>query len=63
MSIWDCSNCKETFDEKECGDRTYYEPYEFWGVRGTEKITVLTCPYCGSEDIGPAGIDEKSGDL
>lgn len=38
-------------NESECDVIVDMEPYEFWGVRGTQRVEETVCPECGNEDL------------
>lgn len=40
--------------EADCDVESYTEPYEFWGMRGTQRVDVSVCPDCGRDDLSEA---------
>lgn len=49
MTLYTCFECKETFNEPVMVE--VREPCEYWGFRSIERIKVLICPHCDSDEI------------
>lgn len=58
--MWKCLNCGRKFDEP-AEQRTTYEAY--YGVSSEfsnhTSMTLLVCPYCGSDDIDEYEEEEE----
>lgn len=51
-----CSDCQHVFSEDEAGRFTEVERLS---GRATIRLTMLCCPTCGSDNIGPTTTEEK----
>jgi hypothetical protein len=51
-----CSDCQHVFSEDEAGRFTEVERLS---GRATIRLTMLCCPTCGSDNIGPTTTEEE----
>ena len=54
-----CVSCDWSGYESECDVVESFEPYEFWGSKGVQRIQFNHCPQCGSEDLDEAESDDE----
>lgn len=54
ITMLECTHCDARFDEALAEQIPDPEPYEFWGQVGIQNNVILSCPFCGCEELSDA---------